>query len=341
MTILTRPVKPGMAFNMQLKQPGMANNMQLFVRSYRDAAHDQVKLTRFWNNFFKELDDKSFYFEQKPSSNVNKYQNEVFKLMEEFKSKSNITDKDFLALQHEIEDLTMDFNDSSVWKSSMKLMELLLGDNKTLVRDYLRDKDQSGLSEAETKFLSVFDTYTLEVIIIHVLASVFNCIQDSPVVRVSTLIEQLDSTVRVQAKIKMKMKIAAGKNVEEFCFNQSKVTNRKYSIGAALVNLLLKRELITTDNEKLTRNGRPSLKSFATCNFDISMIPVRLNLPMVCEPVPWGSNTEEQPSTFADIKGGYLSGLTGEFYNQFRLLTSRNYDNFYIGSTRSSIASPT
>lgn len=74
---------------------------------------------------------------------------------------------------------------------------------------------------------------------------------------------------------------------------------------------------------------------FATCKFDISMIPIRLNLPMVSKPVSWGANQkclklQEQPSTFADLKGGYLSGVSGEFYNRFRLLTSHDYDHFYI-----------
>ena len=35
----------------------------------------------------------------------------------------------------------------------------------------------------------------------------------------------------------------------------------------------------------------------------------------------------------ANIRDGYLSGLTGEVYNRFRLLTSRNYSNFYIKLT--------
>ena len=33
------------------------------------------------------------------------------------------------------------------------------------------------------------------------------------------------------------------------------------------------------------------------------------------------------------MEGGYLSGLTIEVYNQYRLLTSRNYSHFYITLT--------
>ncbi|KAF4394150.1 hypothetical protein G4B88_000661 [Cannabis sativa] len=63
------------------------------------------------------------------------------------------------------------------------------------------------------------------------------------------------------------------------------------------------------------------------CNFDISLLPIKLNLPMVCKPLDW---TSKKPRTLADIEGGYLSGVTGDFYNRFRLLSSHDYENFYI-----------
>ena len=50
---------------------------------------------------------------------------------------------------------------------------------------------------------------------------------------------------------------------------------------------------------------------------------------MVYEPLPWKYKVDI-PSTLHDIEGGYLSGLTGELYNRFHLLTSRDYSNFYI-----------
>lgn len=50
---------------------------------------------------------------------------------------------------------------------------------------------------------------------------------------------------------------------------------------------------------------------------------------MVYEPLPWKSKVDV-PSTLADIEGGYLSGLTGDISNRFRLFTSRNYSHFYI-----------
>ena len=72
-------------------------------------------------------------------------------------------------------------------------------------------------------------------------------------------------------------------------------------------------------------------------NFDLSILPIKLNLPMVYPPLPWqytkDVSSTEVPSTFDDMEGGYLSRLSIEVYNRFRLLTSRNYSNFYIKLT--------
>ncbi|XP_050217571.1 probable DNA-directed RNA polymerase [Mercurialis annua] len=47
---------------------------------------------------------------------------------------------------------------------------------------------------------------------------------------------------------------------------------------------------------------------FAVCNFDISLLPVKLNLPMVCQPLDWRSACPEgkKPRTLSDLTGGYL-----------------------------------
>ena len=50
---------------------------------------------------------------------------------------------------------------------------------------------------------------------------------------------------------------------------------------------------------------------------------------MVYGALPWKYKVDI-PSTLDDIEGGYLSGIMGELYNQFHLLTSRDYSNFYI-----------
>jgi len=60
---------------------------------------------------------------------------------------------------------------------------------------------------------------------------------------------------------------------------------------------------------------------YAVCNFDISLLPIKLNLPMVCQPLDWTSACQpgQKPITLSDLSGGYLSGPTGEMYDRYRL----------------------
>ena len=132
----------------------------------------------------------------------------------------------------------------------------------------------------------------------------FNCVQDLSLVRVSTLIEQIDSIVRVQA-VNMGVDKAAGMNNVNSPLNkgkqrkQRKVTRSDYAIGVGLVEFLVERNLI----KLITDESYTEKVVF---------------------------NKVDVPSTLADIEGGYLSGLTPEIYHRFRLLTSRDYSHFYI-----------
>lgn len=68
------------------------------------------------------------------------------------------------------------------------------------------------------------------------------------------------------------------------------------------------------------------------CDFDRNLLPIRLNLPMVCKPLEWEPRkNKDSHSTFltlADYAGGYLSGVSAD--NRFHLLTSHDSDYFYI-----------
>lgn len=111
----------------------------------------------------------------------------------------------------------MNYDENSVFKSSMTLLKLLIN-NEISVIDYLKQK--KCLSEDDLTSLNVFGRYTLEAIIIHVLGSLFNSVKDLPLVKVATLIDLFDSTVRVQAGIKTA-------NSPFKVFNLSKVSSRK------------------------------------------------------------------------------------------------------------------
>ncbi|KAK4412231.1 putative DNA-directed RNA polymerase [Sesamum alatum] len=50
---------------------------------------------------------------------------------------------------------------------------------------------------------------------------------------------------------------------------------------------------------------------------------------MVCKPVEWKS-TVVNPTTLAEVRGGYLSQPTGDIYHRYRLLTSHDNSHFFI-----------
>ena len=97
-----------------------------------------------------------------------------------------------------------------------------------------------------------------------------------------------------------------------------------FAIGVCLVEFLVERELITIKTEdsytdvlpvsKKKGHGFKKQNCFAMCNFDLSILPIKLNLPMVSKPIPWYIQEDSSSSLImlANIKGGYLSGLMGE-----------------------------
>nr|YP_010127583.1 DNA-dependent-RNA-polymerase [Bougainvillea spectabilis]QPP04907.1 DNA-dependent-RNA-polymerase [Bougainvillea spectabilis] len=68
---------------------------------------------------------------------------------------------------------------------------------------------------------------------------------------------------------------------------------------------------------------------YAVCNFDISLLPLKLNLPMVSKPIEWKS-LSSKPKNMSDLVGGYLSCPTGYIYDRYRLLSSSDINHFYI-----------
>jgi len=112
----------------------------------------------------------------------------------------------------------------------------------------------------------------------------------------------------------------------------------EYAIGKHLINFLIDRGLIELSLE--VRRGVSTKKKenyiskkplYVVCHFDISLLPIKLNLPMVCRPMDWQpAKSNSQPTTFKDLKGGYLCTPSGSMYNQFRLITSFDLSHILI-----------
>lgn len=251
-------------------------------------------------------------------------------------------------LQMRIEDLTNKFEECSIFNETPNLIKLLIGKDLISAKSYLYKNIPQDIYNST---IAQFGEYTLEAIIIYVLGFLFHSIQESSVVRVSTLLEMLDRTVRTQANIINKME--SSKEIssrvdssKEGDIKQKKV--KKFEIGRRLLEFMMERQVIhiesiSADDKKavVKEKGKGYLESnlFAVCNFDLSILPLKLNLPMVCKPLDWVHPTEiefhfdfevRKPFVLSDMRGGYLSSPTLDIYNRVGLLSSHNLSNFNI-----------
>lgn len=89
--------------------------------------HTSHKTTVF-ENFFKKLDDKLRSISSlSEKENIAQYQDQVIKLLHERKA-STLTDDELVFLQHKIEDLTMKFDETSIYHT---IPNLILKDKPT------------------------------------------------------------------------------------------------------------------------------------------------------------------------------------------------------------------
>lgn len=245
-----------------------------------------------------------------------------------------------------IKDLTMLFDEESMFKTVPNIIKILIRPNQDNAKDYLRGK---FLEMDQIELLSEFGQYTIEALIVHVLGMLFNNEESNTMIRVATLVEQLESSVRKQAlflksrrsKIPLSMATDGLSNAKMSVKERKSKLVRLYPFGAGLVQFMEERRLITltTDLSGTVRvqkkQGSYFLPShlYAVCNFDISLLPIKLNLPMVCKPLDWTNASpqcKKRPRTLSDISGGYLSAPSGEMYDRYRLLSSGDLNNFYI-----------
>lgn len=346
-----------------LTKPGMAvNNMKIlsirrgFVSSgsslmsvRRNSTNKDSRLDEFFNQFYCILsDDQNLH----SNSNVSQYQDAVIKLLHDNK-KERFSEDELIELQTSIENLTTNYDDhKNIYQIAPDLIRILIKENEPSAKDFLKS---CSLSSDDLSNLDYFDQYTLEAIMLYALGSLFHCIHDSPAVRVSTLVEQLDSLTKSHARLmkdrnlslkpnRMKSNYANTDNKEQATDKKKQATDKKskvYALGALLVEFLVERKMISLSNDlsfteiyvSKKKKGKYYIKKngFAICHFDISLLPIKFNLPMVCKPKNWVS-TKESPNSLSDLTGGYLSQPVGDFYNYHRysLLTSRDLNHFHI-----------
>ncbi|XP_075097792.1 putative DNA-directed RNA polymerase [Nicotiana tabacum] len=226
-----------------------------------------------------------------------------------------------------IEEQTYLYDDiQSLFEATPMMINLLVKKDAPSAKEYL--KASKKLTTSELDLLNLFHQYTLEGIIIYIFGCLFNSINESPAVRLSTLVDQLDRMARVHAKLlsERNYQRVGSKpfvNVIPGCITKN--------IGVLLVEFLLERELITTSNDlsfpdqrvNKTEKGanRKYYKQkpiYVICNFDLSILPVQLSLPMVYPPKEWGVVERlkvrgEAPKSLSDITGVEIDLLRPKF----------------------------
>lgn len=273
------------------------------------------------------------------NSNVSKYQHTVLNELHKYQNEK-LSDDELFKLQTKIENLTTQFDDfKNIYQITPDLIKIMICKDKPSAKDFL--KSCKCLSSDDLECLDFFDQYTLEAIMLYVMGILFHCINDNPAVRVSTLVDHLDMNVRTQAKLFKDRNIVLMPS-QPNTDNKDHTTGKNvavYAIGSLLVEFLVARKLIILSNELSFTEVYTAKKNkgkyyypktlYATCNFDISLLPIKLNLPMVCKPEDWGT-TKGEPKSLSDLRGGYLNKPIGDFYHRYNLLTSRDMIHFHI-----------
>lgn len=137
-----------------------------------------------------------------------------------------------------------------MFKTAANLIKILVRSNGVSAKDYLREK---LVKEEDKLLLSEFGQYTIEALVVHVLGMVFSQPDSNPIVRVATLIDQLESSVRTQASLlKSRRSQKPYSNVtNEVSHDGNPVNVRKRSkkemthpFGTCLVQFMVERKMI-------------------------------------------------------------------------------------------------
>lgn len=340
------------------------------------------ELLRFWNQFYNKvitvypslivkdkIDSMNESTDKKESART-KYKEMVFNTIEGAKENFPLDDSTLKKLQKKVEKLSMNYAEESLFKTIPSIMKMMINNKLPNAKDYLMEKKH--LPEKDKELLMEFSRYTLEGLMVHVLSLMFNPLQKEGMVRLATMVERLEFSVRTHANVLHERRLNKKKKVmdtdvddapkkEPAAIVKSDAPTPKpkkkgspvnmYPLGRALVEFLLERELICLSCDaqkdlalqvKVNKKDDIPFKDkqyylkkqlHVYCNFDVSLLPIQLNLPMISPPENWKPSwnpVDYPPRTLTDLSGGYLSRPMGTVYEQFRLLTTHDYNNFYI-----------
>ncbi|XP_074373729.1 putative DNA-directed RNA polymerase [Apium graveolens] len=322
---------------------------------------DREKVIQFWVEFYDEAIKKceiTNMNECVPMKNDFIYKQVIFKRLNHHRG-MNLSEEELRDIQKFIEESTFEFDEESMYKTVPNvIIDMIKKGEQSATLGYSSAKDflllSKKLSDEEKESLNVFGNYTLEVLIIHVLSTLFNAVESNSVIRLSTLVDRLDTAVRSQITLLMRRKFhrewtpvvpeqpsAPKAKASDEAKTRAKTRSRYFSFGTELVKFMQKRDLIEVshigniEDDPIRKKGGDfyiAKHQNVHCKFPVSDLPIRFSLPMVYKPEDWKSilPDNQKPKYLSDIRGGYLSSLTADIDERYRLLSSHNIDHFYL-----------
>ena len=292
-------------------------------------------IKEFWNDYYAKLLDID---KTKKTSNVDMYQDDVRKLLINEKKNQNgvFSDTELIDLQNQIANCTMKFDEDNLFKVTPNIVKFLINKDQPNAKQYLK-----GCLPSSLPMLKMFGIYTLEAIMIHVLGLVFNTLQESSAVKAARFIDQLNSTVREQARFLqykapgsgkveavLTSKVESVKDVVQPKGASKKEKKKKmqchYDIGKYLLQFMIERNVLHISTDRGVTKEDPVLvlkkgqgyienSCYVMCNLNINLLPIKLNLPMLCKPLDWQpAERGTDPDTLSDLIGGYLCKPMGD-----------------------------
>nr|YP_010194890.1 hypothetical protein LK293_mgp005 [Arctium tomentosum]YP_010195021.1 hypothetical protein LK294_mgp005 [Arctium lappa]QZZ81629.1 hypothetical protein [Arctium tomentosum]QZZ81760.1 hypothetical protein [Arctium lappa] len=293
-----------------------------------DSSNKQV-IVNFWFKLYHDFSLSNGNIESVKSL-TSQYKDEVISILNKNRS-YNPSDDHLRDIQTQIENLTMRFDEESIYKSNSYLIKMLASNDEKQpsinAKDFLINE---LISDDDKRMIAMFGHYTLEALIVYVLSQLYTS-DSNTLVRVASLVDQLERNVRSHGLLITRRGRKTNTHLhEKESDSQSKKMEKMFPIGSSLVELMADRGMITLSSEisrivqVQKKHGSYYLPSslYALSNFDISLLPIKFNLPMVCKPKDWTSSSKK-PRSLSDLKGGYLTGITGDL-SRYSLLSS-NY----------------
>lgn len=153
----------------------------------------------FWKSFYAGPVFEQYQDSMKKTKNA-LYKDKVIELLEDFKKTHSkpYREEDLEKLQLAIESFTILFDEESIHATCHHIMTKLIDPAKVNAKDFVLER---LTSEQDKLIVSDMGQFTLEAIIVFVIGQLYNYNTETTMIRVSTLIDQLERHVKAQSHL--------------------------------------------------------------------------------------------------------------------------------------------